>query len=211
MTDILLVIFGVSLLFASITNMLHSIVRILVVQGLILFLLTIMKTTHLNAWEFAFVALETIVFKTILIPWFILDTIKKNGIKREVEPSVSNFFSLGSMTVIFAFAFFISLWSGQSNPNLYPLHFGIAFAAILKGLFIIIANKKLITHLMGYLFMENGIFMLSLALGSQMPHIVSLGVSLDILLSILIAVLFINKIQSNFEALNIDELSTLKD
>jgi hydrogenase-4 component E len=64
---------------------------------------------------------------------------------------------------------------------------------------------------MGYLIMENGIFLLSLALGSQMPHVVSLGVSLDILLSILIAVLFINKINSTFEDVDSDELSTLKD
>ncbi len=211
MADVLLVIFGVSLLFASITNMLSGIVKILVWQGLILFLLTILKTTQLNLWEFAFVALETIVFKAILIPWFIQDTISKNNIIREVEPSVSNFFSLGVMTAIFAFGFFIALWSGKSNPNLYPLHFGIAFSAILKGLFIIIANKKLITHLMGYLIMENGIFLLSLAIGSEMPHIVSLGVSLDIMLSILIAVLFINKISSTFQEGDSDELSILKD
>ncbi len=211
MADVLLVIFGLSLLFASITNMLSGIVRILVWQGLILFLLTLLKTTQLNLWEFAFVALETIVFKAILIPWFIQDTITKNNIIREVEPSVSNFFSLGSMTAIFAFGFFIALWSGKSNPNLYPLHFGIAFSAILKGLFIIIANKKLITHLMGYLIMENGIFLLSLAIGSEMPHIVSLGVSLDIMLSILIAVLFINKISSTFQEGDSDELSILKD
>jgi len=82
MADVLLVIFGVSLLFASITNMLSGIVKILVWQGLILFLLTILKTTQLNLWEFAFVALETIVFKAILIPWFIQDTINKNGIIR---------------------------------------------------------------------------------------------------------------------------------
>ncbi len=211
MADILLVLFGVSLLFASITNMLSSIARILILQGLILFVLTILKTNEINMWEFVFVALETIVFKAILIPWFIMDTIRKNGIKREVEPSVSNFFSLGSMTAIFAFAFFIALWSGKSNNNLYPLHFGIAFAAILKGLFIIIANKKLITHLMGYLIMENGIFLLSLALGSQMPHVVSLGVSLDILLSILISALFLNKISNTFEEVDSDELSTLRD
>lgn len=211
MADVLLVIFGVSLLFASITNMLSGIVKILVWQGLILFLLTILKTTQLNLWEFAFVALETIVFKAILIPWFIQDTINKNGIIREVEPSVSNFFSLGVMTAIFAFGFFIALWSGKSSPKLYPLHFGIAFSAMLKGLFIIIANKKLITHLMGYLIMENGIFLLSLAIGSDMPHIVSLGVSLDIMLSILIAVLFINKISSTFQEGDSDELSILKD
>ncbi|HOH46293.1 MAG TPA: hypothetical protein PLX59_00505, partial [Candidatus Cloacimonadota bacterium] len=95
--------------------------------------------------------------------------------------------------------------------NLYPMHFGIAFAAILKGLFIIIANKKLITHLMGYLIMENGIFLLSLAIASEVPAVVSLGVSLDILLSILIAALFINRISNTFEEAHSDELSTLKD
>ncbi len=211
MADILLILFGVSLLFASITNMLRGLVRILFWQGLILFVLTILKTNELNLWEFIFVAVETIVFKAILIPWFINDTIKKNKTKREVEPSVSNFFSLGIMSLIFAFSFFIALWSGKGPANLYPMHFGIAFAAILKGLFIIIANKKLITHLMGYLIMENGIFLLSLAIASEVPAVVSLGVSLDILLSILIAVLFINRISNTFEEAHSDELSTLKD
>jgi len=211
MADILLILFGVTLLFASITNMLNGIVRILIWQGLLLFALTILKTNDFNPWEFSFVALETIVFKAILIPWFISDTIRKNNTKREVEPSVSNFFSLGIMTLIFAFSFFIALWSGKGNPRLYPLHFGVAFAAILKGLFIIIANKKLITHLMGYLIMENGIFMLSLAIGSEVPMVVSLGVSLDILLSILISVLFIKRISGTFEEAHSDELSTLRD
>lgn len=211
MTDILLILFGVSLLFASITNMLRGLVRILFWQGLILFVLTVLKTNEINLWEFIFVAVETIVFKAILIPWFISDTIKKNNTKREVEPSVSNFFSLGIMTLIFAFSFFIALWSDKGLANLYPMHFGIAFAAILKGLFIIIANKKLVTHLMGYLIMENGIFLLSLAIASEVPAVVSLGVSLDILLSILIAVLFINRISNTFEEAHSDELSTLKD
>lgn len=211
MTDILLILFGVSLLFASITNMLRGLVRILIWQGLILFVLTVLKTNEINLWEFIFVAVETIVFKAILIPWFISDTIKKNNTKREVEPSVSNFFSLGIMTLIFAFSFFIALWSDKGLANLYPMHFGIAFAAILKGLFIIIANKKLVTHLMGYLIMENGIFLLSLAIASEVPAVVSLGVSLDILLSILIAVLFINRISNTFEEAHSDELSTLKD
>ncbi len=211
MADVLLILFGVSLLFASITNMLRGLVRILVWQGLILFVLTILKTNEFNLWEFIFVAVETIIFKAVLIPWFISDTIKKNKTKREVEPSVSNFFSLGSMALIFAFSFFIALWSDKGPANLYPMHFGIAFAAILKGLFIIIANKKLITHLMGYLIMENGIFLLSLAIASEVPAVVSLGVSLDILLSILIAALFINRISNTFEEAHSDELSTLKD
>lgn len=211
MADILVVLFGVTLLFASITNMLSSIIRLLVAQGLILFVLTILNTNELNLVQFIFVALETLIFKAVLIPYYLADTIRKNGVSREVEPSVSNFFSLFIMTLIFGFGFFIALWSGKSTPNVHPLQFGIAFAAILKGLFIIIANKKLITHLMGYLFLENGIFLLSLAASGEMPYIVSLGVSLDIMLSILIAGLFISKIRSTFDEESADSLSSLQD
>jgi hydrogenase-4 component E len=199
MADILVVIFGVTLLFASVTNMLTTIIKILIVQGLILFALTILNTNEFNLIQFIFVAVETLLFKAILIPYFLADTVKRNNIVREVEPSVSNFFSLFIMTLIFCFGFILALWSGKSNANIYPLQFGIAFAAILKGPFIIIANRKLITHLMGYLILENGIFMLSLSVSKELPHVVSLGVSLDIMLSILIAVLFINKIGPGFD------------
>jgi hydrogenase-4 component E len=211
MIDVLVLVFGVTLIFTSITNMLTSIIRILVVQGLILFVLTILNTNEFNIIQFIFVALETLVFKAILIPYYLNVTIKKNRILREVEPKVSNFFSLFAMVVIFGIGFFIALWSGKNTPNVHPLLFGIAFSAILKGFFVIIFNKKLITHLMGYLFLENGIFLLSLAASREMPYIVSLGVSLDILISILIAGLFISKIKSTFADENSASLSSLRD
>jgi hydrogenase-4 component E len=199
MIEIMVLAFGITLLFASITNMLSSIIRILVLQGLILFAITILKSNQLNWLGFAFIALETLIFKAIVIPWFISDTIKHNAIHREVEAYVSNFFSLALMSIIFLGSFALAVFSGQQSGKLFPLEFGIAFASIIKGLFIIIANKKLITHLMGYLIMENGIFLLSLSVGTDLPHIISLGISLDILLSVLIGVLFIKRIKSTFD------------
>lgn len=211
MADILVILFGISLLFASVTNMLSSIIRILVFQGLLLFVLTLLNTTEFNMLGFGFVALETLLFKAVLIPYYLAYTIQKNNVVREVEPNVSNFFSLFIMTLTFAFGFFIAMWSGKTVSGIHPLQLGIAFAAILKGLFIIIANKKLITHLMGYLIMENGIFLLSLAAAREMPYIVSLGVSLDILMAVLIAGLFMSKIRSTFDDEDVDQLSSLKD
>lgn len=209
MLEILILLFGLSLLFASVTNMLHSLIRLLVAQGVILFLITIAKTTNLNWVSFSIIALETLLFKAYLIPWFISDTIKKNQTHREVEPSVSNFFSLAIMSLIFAASFGLAVASKEWSSKVFPLEFGIAFAAILKGIFIIIANKKLITHLIGYLVLENGIFLLSLSAGSHLPYIVNLGVSLDIMVSILIAVLFIKKIKSTFD--EADSPSTLRE
>lgn len=199
MLEILIVIFGLSLLWASVTNMLGTMTKILVVQGVILFGITLLKTTQLHWLSFGTIALETLIFKAILIPWFINDTIKHNQIRREVEASVSNFFSLALMSLIFILSFALAGAAPAWSVKLFPLEFGIAFATILKGIFIIIANKKLITQLMGYLIMENGIFLLSLSAGSDLPYIVSLGVSLDIMLSVLIAVLFIKRIRSTFD------------
>ncbi|HCX59999.1 MAG TPA: hypothetical protein DG355_04985, partial [Candidatus Cloacimonas sp.] len=101
MMEFLVVVFGLSLLWASVTNMLGTIIKILVFQGVILFAITLLKTTQLNWISFSFIALETLIFKAILIPWFIDDTIKHNRIRREVEASVSNFFSLALMSLIF--------------------------------------------------------------------------------------------------------------
>lgn len=199
MLELLIVIFGLSLLWASVTNMLGTMIKILVVQGIILFAITVLKTTQFNLLSFGIIALETLIFKAILIPWFINDTIKHNQIRRETEASVSNFFSLALMSLIFVLSFALAGAAPAWSVKLFPLEFGIAFATILKGIFIIIANKKLITQLMGYLIMENGIFLLSLSAGSDLPYIVSLGVSLDIMLSVLIAVLFIKRISSTFD------------
>jgi len=209
MLEIVILLFGLTLLFASVTNMLHSLIRILVVQGLLLFGLTLLKTTHLNWGSLVFIAVETLLFKAIAIPWFISDTISKNQTHREVEASVSNFFSLAIMSLIFVASFAIAVFAQKWSSKISPLEFGIAFAAILKGIFIIIANKKLITHLIGYLVLENGIFVLSLAVGSHLPYVVSLGISLDIMLSILIAVLFINRIKSTFD--EVDSPSSLRE
>lgn len=206
MLEILIIVFGVTLLFASVTNMLGSLIRILVTQGLILFAITLLKATQLNWLSFGFIALETVVFKAILIPWFIGDTIRKNQTHREVEASVSNFFSLAIMSLIFVVSFVLALYAQNWSSRLFPLEFGIAFATILKGIFIIIANRKLITHLIGYLIMENGIFMLSLSAGGHLPYIVNLGVSMDIMVSVLIAVLFIQKIKTTFDDADSPEL-----
>lgn len=211
MADIIVILFGITLLFASITNMLKSIINILVIQGLLLFVLTIMSADSYNVYHIAFIGLETLLIKAILIPYYLQYTIRKNGVNREVEPSVSNFFSLFIMTLTFALGFFLAMWAGKTETGVHPLQFGIAFATILKGLFVIIANKKLITHLIGYLIMENGIFLLSLSAARDLPYIISLGVSLDIMIAVLVAGLFMSKIRSTFDEQNVDALNKLRD
>ena len=211
MTDVLVILFGLTMLYISVTGMLGGYVKMLVAQGILLFLIALINTNEFNFAGFIFVALEPLILKAVLIPWFLNKTIRDNEIVREVEPNLPNFFSVLIVCLIFAFGFVLASWSMRLGNNLIPLQFGISISTMITGMFLIITRHKLITHVMGYMIIENGIFLLSLSAAKEMPVMVSLGVSLDIFMGVLMAGLFISRIKTSFEDNDVDTLSNLKD
>jgi hydrogenase-4 component E len=82
---------------------------------------------------------------------------------------------------------------------------------LFTGLYFIISRKKIITHVMGFLIIENGVFVLSLAVGTEMPMLVNIGILLDIFASVLILGVFVNKIGDILKEQDVDQLRNLKD
>lgn len=64
---------------------------------------------------------------------------------------------------------------------------------------------------MGYLVIENGVFILSLSTGNKMPMLVNTGITLDIFISVLVLGVFVNRMGNTFEEMSIDNLTNLKD
>jgi len=209
MTDILLIILAMSLLYMSIANRLISYLRILVIQGLILFGATFLTLTELNTVNLLFILLETLVFKAIAVPWFLNHIIRKNRITREAEPYLPNFLSLLIVTLIITAA--IILASFINDEHLDKTFFVVAISTIFTGLYLIVSRKKIITHVIGYIVIENGVFVLSLAVGNEMPMLVNLGIMLDIFASVLILGIFFNKIGDVIKDPDVNVLSNLKD
>src|SRR5665648_273754 len=186
MTDILLIALAMSLLYISIANRLYTYLNILVFQGFILFGVTYLTLTKISTINLMLIMLETIVFKALAVPWFINHIIKRNGITREAEPYLPNFVSLIIVTFI-------------------------TVSTIITGLYLIVTRKKIITHVIGYIIIENGVFVLSLAVGNEMPMLVNLGIMLDIFASVLILGVFFNRIGDLLKNPDIDHLRNLKD
>jgi len=153
--------------------------------------------------------LETIVFKAIAVPYFINYVIKRNGITREAEPYLPNFVSLIIVTFITVSTIILS--SAIKDPNLDKTFFVVALSTIFTGLYLIVTRKKIITHVIGYIIIENGVFVLSLAVGNEMPMLVNLGIMLDIFASVLILGVFFNRIGDLLKDPDIDHLRNLKD
>ena len=198
-----------TLLYMSIANRLYTYLRILVLQGFILFGATYFTLTNLNTFNLLLIMLETIVFKAIAVPWFINYIIKRNKITRVAEPYLSNFASLIIVTLIIVATIILS--SSIKDVNLDKTFFVVALSTLFTGLYLIVSRKKIITHVIGYIVIENGVFVLSLAVGNEMPMLVNLGIMLDIFASVLILGVFFNKIGNVLNDPDVNLLRNLKD
>ena len=209
MTHVLLVVFSMTLLYIGISNRLFTYINILMIQGLILSGVAFIQLRDMGLGNLAFILLETGVFKTFVIPIFMKNVIRRNGITREAEPFVSNFASLVIITLLIVGTYLGAITIDSNDLDI--VFFVVAVSTVFVGLFIIISRKKLITHVMGYLVIENGIFILSLAVGNEMPMLVNIGILLDIFVSILVLGIFVNKMGDVFKETDVKQLNRLRD
>ena len=89
--------------------------------------------------------------------------------------------------------------------------FGVALYALLSGMLLIITHKRIFSHLVGFLVIENGVFLFSMAIGVEMPYLINLAILLDILMSVLMLGMFVGKIGQRLHNLNSDLLTSIKD
>ncbi|MDF1547162.1 MAG: hypothetical protein P1P88_05035 [Bacteroidales bacterium] len=209
MTDILLIALAMTLLYMSIANRIFTYLRILVFQGFLLFGTTYLTLSNINTLNLILIMLETIVFKAIAVPFFLRYIIKRNAITREAEPYLPNFISLIVVTLIIVVT--ITLSSAIVDENLDKTYFVVALSTLFTGLYLIVSRKKIITQVIGYLVIENGVFVLSLAVGNEMPMLVNLGIMLDIFASVLLLGVFFNKIGDVLKDPDVNLLRNLKD
>ncbi|BBD46916.1 MAG: hypothetical protein PHT14_08050 [Petrimonas sp.] len=209
MTDILLIALAMTLLYMSIADRLQTYLYILVLQGLILFGTTYLTLTDVSTLNLLLVLLETIVFKAIAVPWFMNYLIKRNKITRVTEPYLPNFVSLIIVTLIIVSTIILS--GSIEDKNLDKTFFVVALSTLFTGLYLVVSRKKIISHVVGYLVIENGVFVLSLAIGNEMPMLLNLGIMLDIFASVLILGVFFNKIGDVIRDPDVNLLTNLKD
>ncbi len=213
MINFLIIIFIISLIYLSKVEMVKSYFTLMAMQGIILFGLAYLELKEIDLVHLLLILLETLVFKAIFVPLF-LQRITKNQIHRHHNGPIKGYYSVLITAVIIIGCFMISYVIHDEltvDADHQVKYFTAAISSIMVGLFIAINNKDLVTHLIGYLVIENGIFLLSLALGSEMPMFVNSAILLDIFTSVLIMGIFFNRMKDYFQNADAGKLSHLKD
>lgn len=179
-------------------------------QGVILGFLVVFVHGTFDARP-VIVAVIAILFKAVLIPSMLRRALRDAAIRREVEPLVSYMTSLvlGALATAAAiyFASTLPLAAAHTGSLLLPG----SIATVMTGFILMITRRKAITQVVGYLVLENGIFVMGLTLHEVMPFLVELGVLLDLLVAIFVIGIVIGHISREYESLDVTELDKLRD
>ena len=179
MENVFSILFCLTLFYVAVTYRVKAYVTVLAVQGALLsFLLFIPLLNNFNPFSIV-LPLTILLVKAIIIPVYINKIILKLDVKRKIEPTIQPmaFLSLVIVTIVLTFVFSIFL---SSITQLEIIPFAVGFSSIFTGIYIIMFRKKLIVHVCGFLILENGIFLLSTAVASELPMTIELGVLLDL-------------------------------
>jgi hydrogenase-4 component E len=186
-------------------------IRVVAAQGVVLGLLPILAHWQEFSMRFALLAAGTIAIKGIVFPWLLFRAIREAEIAREVEPYISYAASL----VTGAAALGVSFWmctrlpipGNIASPWLVP----VSFFSIFAGLFLIVSRKRAVNQVLGFLVLENGIYTFGVGLVARTPFLVEVGVLLDVFVAVFVMGIAIFHINREFDHINTDRLSTLKD
>ncbi|GKT07133.1 NADH-quinone oxidoreductase subunit K [Desulforhabdus sp. TSK] len=211
LVDALIVLLILTNLRLVASSHLAACIYVVALQGLVLGLLPLLVGTDPLTLRACVLSGLTMVLKGIIFPWLLLRALRAVQVRKEMEPLVGYTTSLLVGAVLLALA----MWFGRRLPlpvsEASPLMVPLALFTIMIGLFAIVSRRKALTQVLGYLVMENGIYAFGLTFAREEPLLVELGTLLDIFMAVFVMGITIFHISREFDHIDTDRLSLLKD
>jgi len=190
-------------------------IRLIGVQGFALGLLPLLLPAAAEGYSYyvgtLFLALASIGLKGLVFPWVLFRALREADVRHEVEPFVG--FSLSIVLGVCTLG--ISLWLAPKlivhTKEMHPLTLPTALFTVWAGLFLIVGRRKALNQVVGYLTLENGIYLFGLAVAREEPFLVEMGVLLDVFVAVFVMGITIFHINREFDHTDVDRLSKLKD
>jgi hydrogenase-4 component E len=212
--DLLLLVVVALDLYLVATSRLHSLVQASALQGLALALLPVALWG--TEWETRLVHIllmssGTLVIKVVVIPQLLRRAIRQANVRREVDPYVSLHGSLLIAACLVGISFWLASLLSLPRPAPTPLLLPAAFSTLLLGFLVLATRRKAVTQVVGYLMLENGVFLFGQMLAHDLPFAVELGILLDLLVGVFVMGIAIHHIGREFDHIDTERLSSLKE
>ena len=186
-------------------------IRTVAVQAMLLAIVSLLAQWGDLNFRVLLLAVLSVAIKACILPWLLRRAVREVGMQNEVEPIVgftsSLLLGLGLLGVAMHVAGRLPL-PGDDGMSFFV---SVALFTTMVGMLVIVTRRKAVTQTLGYLAMENGIYAFGLAFAVEEPLLVEMGVLLDVFVAVFVMGIAIHHISREFDHIDTDRLSVLKD
>ncbi len=192
-------------------NRLTASIHSFAAQGALVALITAFVAAVNGSWHLYISALLTLSLKTVLIPWMLHRQVRELKMERQIDNILHPALLMlgGSVLVIFSYwaALPIERLDIAETRNIVA----ISLSVVLLGLWMMIVRRQVVAQVLGFMSMENGLFLAAIASTRGMPLVVELGVAFDVLVAAVLFGVFFFHISESIESLDVDRLNLLSE
>lgn len=164
-----------------------------------------------QSWRVAILAVVTVALKGIVIPRLLFFAMRDTTIGPEVRPVGGFVASL----LLGAIGTGLSLWFARTlplyDPSRGPTVVATSLATIFCGFVMLVTRLRTISQTLGYLVLENGVFVFGLLLLDAVPALVEAGVLLDLFVAVFVMGIIMRHINRVLDPVTAQHLSTLRE
>jgi hydrogenase-4 component E len=188
----------------------RGVINAVALQGMLLGVLPLWLHTDIGLRGFLLVA-GMIVLKGFVIPGFLVHAMREADVQHEVTPVVNYMSSLllGAVGTGLALMFSNTLPLAEEHADLLVVP--ASLSTVWTGFLMLTTRNKAIMQVLGYLLLENGIFLFGILLLEALPFLVEIGVLLDLFTGVFVMGIIVYHISREFASTSTEHLSKLKE
>lgn len=204
MVDLHIVLFAITVIYFSSAERLSTYINLIALQGLLLFGIALFELNEIKPGNLIFVAAETLIFKAIMMPVLLSRIVRNSGVTKVHRRAMPAFYIM--ILSIFGLLISVIISNALVNSKVDTFFMMAALFALFTGLLLIVTHRLIVSHLIGFMIIENAVFIFSLAVGNEMPMLINIGILLDIFVGVLILGFFGLRLKAHA-----NELTLLRD
>jgi hydrogenase-4 component E len=161
-------------------------------------------------WDILIVCILIVVLKVIYIPGLLNRTYASVRYKVEKDFILNIPILVLVCCGLVVFSYFTLATIDDSSQGMSNMQLVNSVSVIWIGLFFMISRKKAIGQIIGFLVIENGLYITAMLATQGMPFIVDLGIFIDLVTFVLIMGMLTFRINDQFDSIDTDQLNNLK-
>jgi hydrogenase-4 component E len=180
-------------------------------QGVLVAMVTAIVAASGGHAHLFFSAALTLGLKAMLIPWMLHRLVRRLELDRHSEPLRRPALVIMAALALVIFSYWLVLPIVQQELIFTRNIVAVSLAVVLIGLLMMVIRTQAVAQVLGFMSMENGLFLAAVSATGGMPLMVELGVAFDVLVAMVLFGVFFFQIRASIDSLDVDRMNRLTE